>query len=512
MNPIHIEFDLTHLSLFFGFGLLVFAITTYLAISNNREKLKRFRNLHWIAENYVYILLPLGFGLIAFATYYWIWPIRGEIGRIISLLEGKNDPEVIRSLAYAIGALLAAVALSATIPFQLIKVWVNERLAKTTEQGHMTDRITKAVEQLGAEKTVKNGDDEKTVPNLEVRLGGIYALSRVARDSPRDHISIMEILCAYIRENFPEGNAEKFSQDKIATFPKQYIHEDSEKNELSQRSFLSQLVSRRQIIERRYRISGDGSLKEWSESFNPRSDLQAIIRVIGERGNKQIEKEYRFGEQLYLFGFRLNLANSNLQGVDFEMLDFSGTIFSGSAMDGALFRHTILKDAFLTNVSACAADFDKAQMQRVVISDSELELCNFTKVDIVNSKVYRTNLNGSFLVDTCFENTELHRVSLEGCRIADSLFIGGSANSNAIPLFDRINAFCASFNGCGLAQLDFNNFEYIFPELRMPMSFVVNNDVLNFPENGSIDTVKVDCASNEEFKAKWRAAKAAAKL
>src|SRR3982751_6161439 len=36
-------------------------------------------------------------------------------------------------------------------------------------------------------------------PNLEVRLGAIYALERIPRDSERDHWPIMEVLCAYVR-------------------------------------------------------------------------------------------------------------------------------------------------------------------------------------------------------------------------------------------------------------------------------------------------------------------------
>jgi hypothetical protein len=48
-------------------------------------------------------------------------------------------------------------------------------------QGQVTDRYTKAIEQLGSDK-------------LEVRIGGIYALERIAHDSPRDHPTIMEVL------------------------------------------------------------------------------------------------------------------------------------------------------------------------------------------------------------------------------------------------------------------------------------------------------------------------------
>jgi hypothetical protein len=41
----------------------------------------------------------------------------------------------------------------------------------TTEQGQITDRYTRAVEQLGSDK-------------LDIRLGGIYALERVGLQNP----------------------------------------------------------------------------------------------------------------------------------------------------------------------------------------------------------------------------------------------------------------------------------------------------------------------------------------
>lgn len=52
----------------------------------------------------------------------------------------------------------------------------------------MTDRYTKAVDQLGPDK-------------LDERIGGIYALERVARDSFTDHPIAMEVLAAFIREH-----------------------------------------------------------------------------------------------------------------------------------------------------------------------------------------------------------------------------------------------------------------------------------------------------------------------
>src|SRR5215203_1214970 len=68
---------------------------------------------------------------------------------------------------------------------------------RITEQGQITERFTRAIDQLGAM-------DDKGKPKLEIRLGGIYALERIARDSPeRDYSTVMEVLMAYVRENAP---------------------------------------------------------------------------------------------------------------------------------------------------------------------------------------------------------------------------------------------------------------------------------------------------------------------
>ena len=39
--------------------------------------------------------------------------------------------------------------------------------------------------------------------HLDVRLGGIYAIERIARDSPADRAAIGEVLTAFIRSHAP---------------------------------------------------------------------------------------------------------------------------------------------------------------------------------------------------------------------------------------------------------------------------------------------------------------------
>ena len=60
-----------------------------------------------------------------------------------------------------------------------------------SRNGQLTERFTRAIDQLG------------TQDQLEVVLGGIYALERIARDSPDDRATIAEILTAYIRTHAP---------------------------------------------------------------------------------------------------------------------------------------------------------------------------------------------------------------------------------------------------------------------------------------------------------------------
>jgi len=71
-----------------------------------------------------------------------------------------------------------------------------ERTQRLTERGQITERFTQAIDQLG--KT-----DDKGNKLFEIRLGGIYALERIARESEEDHWPIMEVLTAYVRQHAP---------------------------------------------------------------------------------------------------------------------------------------------------------------------------------------------------------------------------------------------------------------------------------------------------------------------
>jgi hypothetical protein len=72
----------------------------------------------------------------------------------------------------------------------LVGLIFTARTYRVTQRGHLTDRYTKAIDQLGSEA-------------LDVRLGGIYALEQLAHDSDRDidRKTIVEVLSAFVREH-----------------------------------------------------------------------------------------------------------------------------------------------------------------------------------------------------------------------------------------------------------------------------------------------------------------------
>ena len=55
-------------------------------------------------------------------------------------------------------------------------------------RAQVTERFTRAIDQLGSEK-------------LDVRIGAVYALEQIARDSAELHWPITEVLTAYLREH-----------------------------------------------------------------------------------------------------------------------------------------------------------------------------------------------------------------------------------------------------------------------------------------------------------------------
>ncbi|MCU1687390.1 MAG: putative secreted protein [Amycolatopsis sp.] len=85
--------------------------------------------------------------------------------------------------------LVTAFTAVAALVFTALSLSTTRDQIGITEQGQFTDRYTKAIDQLGT----------PGAEHLWVRVGGIFALERVANDSPRDQRAIVEVLGAFLR-------------------------------------------------------------------------------------------------------------------------------------------------------------------------------------------------------------------------------------------------------------------------------------------------------------------------
>src|SRR5499426_4629840 len=116
------------------------------------------------------------------------------------LITAENDARV--TIAQTIGGLLVLLGLYAT--FRNMEI-ARENL-RVAEEGKLTERFSKAVELLGSDK-------------LDIRLGGIYALERIARDSQKDHWTVMEVLTAFVREQSREEYLKSQHSDRQPAYP-----------------------------------------------------------------------------------------------------------------------------------------------------------------------------------------------------------------------------------------------------------------------------------------------------
>ncbi len=129
--------------------------------------------------------------------------LRSLVATVIYLLLGlvlwwfiqPEDPTQRKDFVQLMAQIAAGAALLFGLYFTWRRVEISQRTLEVQQDQQVTERFTRAIEQLGA--TYEDGK-----PKLEIRLGGIYALERIARDSPvSDYSTVIEVLTAYIRQN-----------------------------------------------------------------------------------------------------------------------------------------------------------------------------------------------------------------------------------------------------------------------------------------------------------------------
>ena len=394
-----------------------------------------------------------------------------------------------------LGALLAALL---GAPFVIWGTVLKYQTVSFQKEGHITDRINKAVEQLGAEKDISRvmrnvrytldgqehaeleGKDERlslpakatdvtrgnwevvkrTVPNIEVRIGAILSLERIAQDSTRydrgrDHVRVMEILCAYVRENAPVSSA----QD----------HPFGEWEPLKDDPTEEERAAHLAKYEERFgNFFTQGQVYQWARTVPaPRADIAIALRVIGRRTPDQRLAEARWGKDAgpgdaWVFdtpcpslpddttaeiradfatrlgqwqetigsyrGYRLDLRNTNLQGADLSDLALSGARLDGARMEGANLRGARMEGADLLGARMEGANLGGARMVGADLWGARMEGANLGSARMEGADLWGARMEGANLGDARMEGADLRRAKFDASTYWDRAVLGGGVS------------------------------------------------------------------------------------
>lgn len=211
-----------------------------------------------------------------------------------------------------------------------IVLWGTFRTLHLNREGQITERFTRAIDQLG------QSDDHK----LDIRLGGIYALERIARDSTSDRVPIIEVLTAFLREHArwrPDGqeatsNASREPDPGSSTSPR----------------LRADFQAAATVLAR----------NNWAAMWH-RFDLSEVDLHEVDLTGAHLECTFLFGIHLE----RANLFLAHLEGADLR----------DAHLEGAYLFCASLRDAHLSDAHLERADLRSAHLEGVNLCGAYLE-------------------------------------------------------------------------------------------------------------------------------------------
>ena len=251
---------------------------------------------------------------------------------ILQDLRDPNNREAVQTLLEVVKT-LGLVFTAAGLILTYCDAQEDRRL---TQERLVTDRFSKAIEQLGEEK------DET------VRIGGIYSLERIAKDSPRDYWTIMEILTSYARKNSP--------------------------------------------------------IPEKEEEIKPIDiDVQAALTVIGRRHITQTQRHLKKLEEGKIidltntFLARANLAESNLAESNLAESNLARANLAESNLARANLAKANLAESNLARANLTNTNFTKANLEKADLVKANLLNANLTGANLREAKLAEVNLADAIL-------------------------------------------------------------------------------------------------------------------
>jgi uncharacterized protein YjbI with pentapeptide repeats len=266
-----------------------------------------------------------------------------------------------------------------------------------TRQGQVADRFTRAVDQLGSAK-------------LEQRLGGIYALERIAKESPDgdDRLVVAEVLTAYVRQHAPPDRKPVSAQ----LLPLKARAPDVQA--------AMTVLGRRTVVATDPPIELNNVDLRMADLHSVRLQQAILIRAQLEDANldqAQLQGAYLSGAQLqgailtyaqlqgaYLNGARLDdaiLSDAKLQGANLSNAQLQGAILDSAQLQEARLNGAQLQGAYLNGAQLQRANLLAADLQNANLEAAELQEANLARAQLQASNLDGAHLQGA----TCDNET-----------------------------------------------------------------------------------------------------------
>ncbi|WP_420117271.1 pentapeptide repeat-containing protein [Micromonospora sp.] len=219
----------------------------------------------------------------------------------------------------------------------------NREQQRLTAQGQITDRFSKAIEQLGQAGAEK----------IDVRLGAIYALERIMRDSAADQPAVVDILTTFVRVHAP---APAWPKPMPTLFPPQ-----------------------------------DSPARS-----NPPVDIQAALTVLSRRDSNRDGTVGAGVEDPS--PRRLNLSNTDLIGADLSGADLSRANLRGAYLLDADLSNANLANANLNEANLRGADLGRANVRDAALLRADLRGASLEDADLGAAMLFGADLRGTDLL------------------------------------------------------------------------------------------------------------------
>ncbi len=256
-------------------------------------------------------------------------------------VEGAERHTAIAATRVGIVAFLVALGAAITVKYTAQTFRLNAQTYRLTHTGQVTDRYTKAIGQLGDAAT-------------DVRIGAIYALERITKDSPEDQPTIMEVLTAYIREHAPRTDpVEPLPEAPARTLVKALVTYVRKPAPILPVSFNHELFTR----------------EDETPHEQPAADIVAALAVVARRTPHPDERTINL-RGVHLPG--ANLTRAKLNGADLSHAWLSGASLLQAKLEGAWLAGANLSGAKLNAADVMVANLTRANLTRAILTGADL--------------------------------------------------------------------------------------------------------------------------------------------